>query len=559
MKKKWLVRTAAAAMTAIMTVGLLAGCGQQSTPSTSDSQKEQEKSSEVSQASKVEESTVESEELTYPLDTDLKLDIYVDSILSLSPAYASADESPLHSGLEENTGISIDWQFPAQGADRAAALNLLWQDEVLPHIVLGGTVSTAKGTQWLADGVIYDLTDYLPKYAPDYWEYINRPENIDFLKSVTTADGRLYSVAGARESSYNLTYCGPVIRQDWLEECGLNAPVTLEDWEKVLVAFKEKYGAKLGFVQGRFDGATGIASGTGSFASLISNYYVDENGKVQFGNAQPEWKEMLEVLHRWYDMDLIDKDFPTMDDTTVRSKVLNNEIGVSVTAMSQLTNWGVDAEAEKTGANWVGLGYPRTAPGVPTNFINTARSLYPGGGAVITTSCSEEELILALRFLNYGYTEEGIMFYNFGTEGETYTVDANGDVQWTELVTGDEGGIDAAVKKYTGVHSGQITLQKERYVQIKNKPAAADAVLKWTENTEAQKYCLPTLAMTDEENAKFADLSAPIDTYVAEMALKFVTGDESLDGFDQFVEKLNSMGLQECLKLQQAAYDRYME
>ena len=555
MKKKWL----ATAMTAVMAVGLFAGCGQQDTTSASSSQKEQEESQEVSQTSE-EESTavVESEELTYPLDTDKELSIYVQGYLTLAPEYASADESPLHIGLEENTGISIDWQFPAQGADPYVAFNLMLQEEVLPNIIVGGLVNTASGTEWIEDGVIYDLTEYLPEYAPDYWEYINRPENIDFLKSVSTADGRLYSVAGARESSYNLTYCGPVIRQDWLDECDLEAPVTLEDWEKVLVAFKEKYGAALSFAQGRFDAAMGIASGTGAFASLLPNYYADDNNKVQFGNAQPEWKEMLEVLHRWYDMDLIDKDFPTQDDVTMRSKALNGEVGVSVTAMSQLTNWGIDAEAEKTGANWVGLAYPRTAPGATTNIINSARSLYPGGGAVITTSCSEEELILALRFLNYGYTEEGIMYYNFGTEGETYTLDANGDVQWTELVTGDAGGIDAAVRKYTGVHSGQIALQKERYVQLKNKPAAAEAVYTWIENTEAQKHYLPSLAMTSEENSRFADLSAPINTYVKEMALKFVTGDESLDGFDKFVEKLNSMGLQECLDLQQAAYDRYM-
>lgn len=556
MKKKWL----AAAMTVAMAAGMLAGCGQKELPAASGEQ-------EGSQASKVEESSAEEsdavveseEELTYPLDTDVELSIYVDSILDLAPEFADASESPLHTGLAENTGISIDWQFPAQGADRAVALNLLWQEKELPDIILGNLVTPASAVQWFADGVIYDLTDYLPKYAPDYWEYINKPENVDFLKSVSTADGRLYSVAGVRESTYNVTYCGPVIRQDWLDECGLEAPVTLEDWENVLVTFKEKYGATFGFVQGRFDGATGIASGTGAFASLISNYYVDENGKVQFGNAQPEWKEMLEVLHRWYDMDLIDKDFPTQDDTTVRSKVLNGSIGVSITAMSQLTNWGVDAEAEGTGANWVGFGYARTAPGEPTNIIQGTRSLYSGaGGAVIPTTCSEEELIMALKFLNYGYTEEGIMFYNFGTEGETYTLDENGDVQWTELITGDAGGFDVAAKKYTGVHSGQITVQKSRYVQMKNSKASGEAVYKWIENTEAQKYYLPTLVLAEEDNARLADLATPIDTYVAEMALKFVTGDESLDNFDQFVEELYSMGLQECLDIQQAACDSYM-
>ena len=559
MKGKWLSRILSTIVVGSMTVGLLVGCGQQESKQTSEKQEvSKEESSQTSLAEQNSEDVKEPEELTYPLDTDMEVSIWVYSILNLSPEYANASESPFHTGLAEKTGIDIDWQFPAQGTDAAVALNLLWQEEEMPHIVLGGAVKPDNGTKWLADGVIYDLTDYLPEYAPDYWEFINRPENEDTLKSLTTADGRFYSIAGFQESSYNITYAGPVIRQDWLDECGLEAPVTLEDWENVLVTFKKKYNATFGFALNRFNIA-GIGSGTGAFAPLKANYYVDENDKVQLGNAQQEWKELLEVLHRWYDMGLIDKDFATATDASVRSKALNGEVGVSYTAMSQLTNWSVDAEAEDTGAEWVGFEHPRTAPGEPTNYIYTTRSLFPGsGGAVITTSCSEEELIMALKLLNYGYTEEGIMYWNFGTEGETYTLDENGDVQWTELVTGDSGGIDAAVKKYTGVHSGQVSIQQERYVKLKNSEAAGDAVYKWIENTVAEKYCLPTLTRTDEENTKYADLNTPIATYVSEMALKFVTGDEDLDDFDEFVEQLNNMGLQECLELQQAAYDRYL-
>ena len=43
------------------------------------------------------------------------------------------------------------------------------------------------------------------------------------------------------------------------------------------------------------------------------------------------------------------------------------------------------------------------------------------------------------------------------------------------------------------------------------------------------------------------------------MTAKFITGTESLDNFDQYVETLNSLGLQRAIEIQDAALERYNE
>ena len=91
---------------------------------------------------------------------------------------------------------------------------------------------------------------YLPKYAPDYWEFVNSDDSI--RRCVTTESGKHFKFAFAVEDDFNITYMGLAIRQDWLDECGLKVPTNLEEWENVLVTFKDKYGAtfsspKLGF------------------------------------------------------------------------------------------------------------------------------------------------------------------------------------------------------------------------------------------------------------------------------------------------------------------------
>lgn len=563
MKNNKFSRFIALLLVAVMVAGVFAGCGAKTTdepapaeePTTAAPEGNTETPAEPTEPAEPAEEV--EEELSYPLTSGAKLSWYVRGNLDLNSEYLDYHESPFHSGLSEVTGVDIDWQFTPAGAERDVAYNLLLQNDELPSII-SGTFTPDEVAELLEDGLIYDLSEYLPTYAPDYWAYVSAPENQAILMESTTDDGQIFGIASIRESNFNVTYRGPVIRQDWLDECGLEAPVTLEDWENVLVAFNEKYGAKFGFALNRFEGG-GISSGTGAHAALYAGYYVDENGKVQCANAQPEWKEMLEVLHRWYEMGLVDPDFATVTDADLRTKVLNNEIGVSYTAMSQITNWIADAEAENTGANWVGFEYARTEPGAPTVYIDTTYSLVTANNyAVITTSCSEEELINALKLLNYGYTEEGIMYWNFGTEGVSYTLDANGEPQWTDLVANDPAGLSNGIGKYSGAAAAPFSIQLEDFVKTTKAEAAVDAVYKWIENTEAQKYVLPSTTKSAEDAATCNDIKATLWTYVAEMALKFVTGDESLDNFDAFVESMNQKGLQDLLQIEQEAYDRFI-
>ena len=556
MKKKRISQVLGIALTFSMVFGMV-GCGDQSTTD-KDKDVSVEKSEDVEEKGTSQEEVAETGgEITYPLDTSDTLTIWHKNQLQPYSTYKDYTESPFHTGLAENTGVEVMWTAPAEGAELSQAFNLLLTEDVLPDIIFTN-MTAGQAEQLINDGVIYDLTEYLPIYAPDYWEKIHEDKYYSVLQSITTDSGKFYGFENFIEDVERFTYVGPVIRQDWLDELGLETPVTLEDWEDVLVAFKENYGATFGFFSARLNSGS-LGSGVGAYATFNTRLYVDDNGKVQLAQAQEEWKEYMEYLHRWWEMGLIDKDSVTMDDAAVRTKVLNGEIGVSVTASSQLENWVNDAETEGTGANWVGFEYPRTAEGEPTCMIHAVYSNTQSWCAMVTTSCPEERLITALKRLNYGYTEEGLMYWNYGTEGVSYYLDDNGEAQWTELVTEDPDGMLQASKKYIGTHGTGITVQLTHAGNIRLKEVTLEAKDKWTENTVASSHCMPNVSLSDEESTRYTDLWSSIGTYVSEMAMKFMSGDESLDDFDNFLEELNAMGLEEALEIQQAAYDRFME
>lgn len=559
MKKKWLTKVLSTALTGMMVL-TLASCG--SSPSKESSAvKESSAGSSVAESSIPAASSTETEEvtgpgsITYPLDTDITLSYWGGA--PFSDAYQSWTESPAHNSFIEAVGVDIDFQYVAAGADKNQAYNLLLADEEMPDMIYH-FVNPADGADLITDGIIYDLTEYLPKYAPDFWAFIHEPEQEIELKSILTADGAFYMLPTMYESGYGPTYMGPIIRQDWLKECGLEVPVTLEDWERVLGVFKDKYNAKFGANLGYFK-AEGFASGTGALGFLGSTVRINENGEAVLVQAEEAWKELMVIMNRWWEMGLIDEDSLTMGNDVVRNKILNGEIGATFVPLSQMTNIINDAENEGIDSEWISVSYPRTAAGEATSMIQSLASRTTGGGVIFTTDCTEEELAVALKLWNYAYTEEGMKFLGFGKEGEVHTVDAEGNIFWVDKIANAELGIDYESRKYSMWANSMIPgMLPDRLVQLKNKEVVAAAPYTWIENTKAPEHCMPSVALTEAENLTVTTYLTPITTYVEEEALKFLTGSRSLDEWEDFVKTLEGMGLQDVEDAYQAAYDRFM-
>ena len=71
-------------------------------------------------------------------------------------------------------------------------------------------------------------------------------------------------------------------------------------------------------------------------------------------------------------------------------------------------------------------------------------------------------------------------------------------------------------------------------------------------------YLLPPVTPTAEEASELAQIENNIKTYKEEMEAKFISGAESLDNFDAFVEQLKNLGIERAIEIQQKAYDAYL-
>ena len=184
--------------------------------------------------------------ITYPLETDIEsVSWYAQEGIVPHEKFKDASESPFHTGLAKHLGVNIDWSFPTTGSDANTFTNTLMADPFsLPNIMQCYVMDNAA--QYIDDEIIWDLTDYIQEYAPDYYAFLQT--NPAYDKAMKDDQGRYYTFGFFREDGgWNDSYEGPVVRKDWLDECGLEVPKTISEFENVftLVSVYAKVGYAL--------------------------------------------------------------------------------------------------------------------------------------------------------------------------------------------------------------------------------------------------------------------------------------------------------------------------
>ena len=170
--------------------------------------------------------------------------------------------------------------------------------------------------------------------------------------------------------------------------------------------------------------------------------------------------------------------------------------------------------------------------------------------------------------LNYAYTEEGMLYWNYGDEGVSWEYDEDGVPQFTSLVKDDPD--TDPMTKYNGATWGSCCIQATNLLYQKNSQTAIDANNTWfyidedeeknREITSGWRYPVG-ISFTTEESDKLDEISQNIPTFVNESYASFLTGANDINDdavWEQYQKDLESYNLSEILEIRQAAYDRYL-
>ncbi len=451
--------------------------------------------------------------------------------------------------LEERTNVHVEWMIPASGSEQEQ-FNLLFASGDLPDMMYNqGYIDGLDAA--IDDGYLLDLTPYLEEYMPNYLSVIKNSENPDVKKIVKTDSGK-YGAVYTIFQTQQTPWMGWVIRQDWLDELGLDVPVTYEDYENVLKAFKEKKGcyAPLAIPSNEILEA-GYGYGCFGGGLYMNGWYQDDGEAKFYFHSDPEaGRKTLTTLNSWYSQGLIDPDFATGATFGTDTVIVNNDnAGIaSIIYTSPDTSLKTATDA---GAKFTAILPPVENAGDP--ILSRMESQINGASMVISADSEKSEL--CMKWLDYLFSEEGSLFANYGIEGETYEM-VDGKPIYNDIVTQNETyNFDEAMRYYTlgpGIPATYYDWTRELSAVPEDSIKLCDD---WAAATTDKNYLYAT--MTAEENQEYSNIFTDLDTYVKESVISFITGEKSLDEYDDFVNTLSEYNIQKCIDLKQAALDRY--
>ncbi|MBD5095051.1 MAG: extracellular solute-binding protein [Subdoligranulum sp.] len=534
-------------MAAVMAVAMLAGCSSSSSTGTS---------TPADPATPADSNTSGSEpaEFTYPM-SGRELTYWTALNENVASTYTELGETPFGQGLQERTGVNITFLHPPTGGSDEQ-FSLIIADGDYPDLMEYHWQSYSGGPEKaIADGVIIELTDIIDQYCPNLKAYLESRPDVDL--QCKTDEGHYYAFPFVRGDPELQVTMGLFIRQDWLDDLDLEIPTTIDEWHDVLTAFKEEKGATAPF---SYEFSMGSLTDNMPFAyayDTCRTFYVGDDGKVHYGAVEEGYRKYLETMHQWYEEGLIDPDIATASFDQVSAKMAGGQAGASFgwagSRMGVWTNAGIENDPNY---DLQPCPYPGAEAGT-TAKMGQMDNICPNQGMVaITTSCKDVEA--AARFLDWAYSEEGHMYYNFGTEGVSYTME-NGSPVYTDLLMNNPDGLATGTVmtfylrgNYNGPFVQDLRYLQQYYTLDGQKKSNAT----WTVPT-ADKYKLPPITPTSEESDEFSMIMNEVNNYRDEMTLKYILGTESLDSFDDFVATMEKMGLDRAIDIQNAALDRY--
>ena len=449
--------------------------------------------------------------------------------------------------LQEITGVTIDYtEIDFWTAQEKMNVAIASGDYAA---LISDLTYTGGATGALEDGVIVDLTDRLPDFSPNYQYMIDSNPDV---ASIFRNDGKVLCYHSPYDNFVQNQ--GLVIRQDWLDEQGLELPTTYDQMFEVLKVFRDAYNTstamyfnsdcKINGLTVGYDVATFAAGGT---ETSLPFYVVD--GKVHCSLIEDGYRDYLKEMNKWYNEGLFDKDFGSIAYDPMGGALAelqaNGTVGLWCTSgegignITQPVSCVPNLTLEEGGIDHI----------TSTSLITDSSDTY------VTACCGDVET--AMQFLDYLYSEDGILFYNYGFEGEDYTIDENGTPQFTDAVIHNQYGVDVPnylrIRRPYTLCSSMMLLYGTAEFNTDLKNQAWDV---WTSNMDGT-HCLPSnVSLNAEETQTASYYVADIITYASQMVPQFIAGDASLEDWDSFVAKLKDMNIETCIEAEQAAYDR---
>lgn len=443
-------------------------------------------------------------------------------IHTLVPEQANQDAvfEALNEYTKEKIGVTVEYVFHGGSYD----------DKIQTIIASGEEYDACFTSNWsnsynnnVAKGAFIDLTELLPKAAPELYETI--PE---YMWEAATINGGIYAVPNQQIVARQL---GALMPADYVEEAGLDisAVHTLTDMTDYAQTIYDTHGAQLGGVN---------YANTADYCGyeFISDYAAagaikmdDESAEVVNFYETDEWMSMLNELSTLAEAGLLDGECAYMAEYSESQRLVKNTSAY----FSGTYKPGVEAEESAR------AGYDCVMPTVDINPYICTSGVTATMYGISTTSKHPEETLKYLELINTD--SYAINLLSYGIEGVHYNKVSDNVIETVENSGYSHGQSWALGNVFnTFVLEGQ---PEDVWEQTKalNDSAKTSPILGFAFDVEPVKLEVTNVSKVVDEYISILGGELPVEETNAE-----------------FVEKLKVAGLDTVLEEMQRQIDEFL-
>lgn len=435
--------------------------------------------------------------------------------------------------LEELSNTELEFELlPHENYEQSLSLTLAGGD--LPDILQTKGINTAEIAPAIDAGVLMPLNDLIDAHAPN----LKAKVPADSWKSGRVAkDGVIYGIPGDNAiTNGTVVY----IRKDWLDNLGLEAPRTVEEYIEVLRAFRDDDPNGNGQNDEIPFSGRERYSHTGHFFGAYDvplNAWRLVDGKLTPNHVRPEMKEALAIYRQLYEEKLLDNEFITQPGNVWDNKIVTGQVGMWAHAATYPDTW-LNRLKENVPEGEIALIPAPVGPSGNPGGVYAIGSSVSDFVWTIPTTVDEDKAVEIIKFFDWFYSDEvPAEFFLYGIEGDTYTKDGD-KINYKYPSTKEEYDAESFHQEWLHFTGPKVHLTDETFIRGRNM---GDLIFEGISvglsggivNDGLDMPTLPALQARPEldHNGLFQEISA-----------KIIAGQEPLDAFDDYVADWRARG-----------------
>ena len=463
--------------------------------------------------------------------------------------------------LEEQLNVKYEYAFSTDTASYSTKVNMAIASGDIPDVM---NVSYNQLVQLVEADAVEDMTEAFATYcSPRLRKCFDSTNGI--TEALATFDGRLMAIGDICPGMDSV----PVlwIRGDWLEKCGLELPTTWDEVVNVAKTFLEQNPSgkvNTGIVaSSEYCQPNGAAYQLNAFFHYFGSYpeqwIYDADGNVVYGSITDETKEALAAIAGLVQDGVLSPSLAVMKDEQCYELLANDQCGMFFGAWWS-GQWPV--------VNILG-GMPDTATFVPvlalrdpeTGKLNVCGKNPTNTFVVVKKGCSEAVKEAVVKTINYQYDldqaqAEGVrpngMDSNFSWHYFPINV-LHCDYDAKEIQIAQVMDVIAGKMEYDDLsgdgktwYNGYTTVMNSSFRDAYNTNLATANAWGWATGALCVQSAGDTVNMfpaaSYAETPSMERLWTAMKTLEEEYFLKVITGEDTVDNWDSFVEEWKSLG-----------------